>query len=71
MSLQQQSANSPDFNALDLGFFSSIQSLQHKKAKTIEDLINNVDEAYRQLHYSALDSVFITLEVCANGFYGR
>ncbi|OWZ11030.1 hypothetical protein PHMEG_00016007 [Phytophthora megakarya] len=39
------------------------RSLQHKKkAKTIEDLVNNVDEAYRQLHYSVLDSVLLTLQ---------
>lgn len=63
MRLQPQPANSPDFNALDLGFFSSIQSLQHKKkAKTIEDLVNNVDEAFKQLHYSALDRVFVSLQ---------
>ncbi|CEG35741.1 uncharacterized protein PHALS_05143 [Plasmopara halstedii] len=63
MKLTAQPANSPDFNANDLGFFASLQSLQHKmKAKTIEDLVNNVDDAFAKLHYTALDKVFLTLQ---------
>ncbi|KUF81083.1 hypothetical protein AM588_10000222 [Phytophthora nicotianae] len=30
-------------------------------AKTIEDLVNNVDSAFKELHYTKLDSVFLTL----------
>ncbi|KAK1944846.1 hypothetical protein P3T76_003379 [Phytophthora citrophthora] len=63
MKVSPQPANSPDFNVLDLGFFASLQSLQHKqKAKTIEDLVNNVDDAFKNLHYSAIDKVFLTLQ---------
>lgn len=63
MKLTAQPANSPDFNSNDLGFFASLQSLQHKmKAKTIEDLVNNVDDAFAKLHYTALDKVFLTLQ---------
>ncbi|ETK95322.1 hypothetical protein L915_01740, partial [Phytophthora nicotianae] len=29
MNISPQSANSPDYNANDLGFFASLQSLQH------------------------------------------
>lgn len=37
--LMCQPANSPDLNILDLGFFSAIQSLQHKESpKTIVNL---------------------------------
>ncbi|ETN19672.1 hypothetical protein PPTG_04906 [Phytophthora nicotianae INRA-310] len=63
MKICPQPANSPDFNANDLGFFNSLQSLQYKKrAKTIEDLVNNVDSAFKELHYTKLDSVFRTLQ---------
>lgn len=31
MSISPQPANSPDYNANDIGFFASLQSLQHKK----------------------------------------
>ncbi|ETO67125.1 hypothetical protein F444_15875 [Phytophthora nicotianae P1976] len=62
MKICPQPANSPDINANDLGFFNSLQSLQYKKrAKTIEDLVNNVDSAFKDLHYTKLDSVFLTL----------
>ena len=42
-----QPPNSPDFNVLDLGFFNSVQSIQQKKsARTIDELISNVENAY-------------------------
>jgi len=38
-----QLTNSPDLNVLDLGFFNSIQSLQHEASpNTIDELINCV-----------------------------
>jgi len=45
--LMCQPPNSPDLNILDLGFFSAIQSLQHKACpKTIEDLVAVVEESF-------------------------
>ncbi|XP_010431358.1 PREDICTED: uncharacterized protein LOC104715665 [Camelina sativa] len=45
--LMCQPPNSPDLNILDLGFFSAIQSLQHKECpKTIEDLVRAVEESF-------------------------
>ena len=42
-----QPPNSRDLNILDLGFFSAIQSLQHKACpKTIEDLVAVVEESF-------------------------
>ena len=47
MKLLNQPANSPDYNALDLGFFNSIQSIQHQKAPSnIDELIQVVQESY-------------------------
>ena len=46
-----QPANSPDLNVLDLGFFNSIQSLQHQSApRTIDELITVVQDSFQQLH---------------------
>lgn len=62
-SIDPQSANSPDFNVLDLGFFASLQTLQHrKKARTIEQLVDNVEEAFRELPFTKIDRVFMTLQ---------
>ncbi|ETM98069.1 hypothetical protein PPTG_19821 [Phytophthora nicotianae INRA-310] len=63
MSISPQPANLPDYNANDLGFFASLQSLQHKKkAKTIENLVDNVDAAFKQLDFSTIDRVFVTMQ---------
>jgi hypothetical protein len=63
MRIIQQPANSPDFNVLGLGFFSSLQTLQHRKvARNIEQLVNNVDESFRELTFDRLDRVFMTLQ---------
>ena len=45
--LDCQPPNSPDFNVLDLGFFTSIQSLQHQSCPTnTNDLIKSVEDAF-------------------------
>ena len=44
--MMNQPANSPDFNALDLGFFRNVQSLQYEHApRTVQELINACDAA--------------------------
>jgi hypothetical protein len=54
-----QPANSSNFNILDLGFFSTIQSIQYKKkAKAIQDLIPVVQEV------CDLSITTINLEIC-------
>lgn len=61
--LQCQPPNSPDFNVLDLGFFNSIQSLQHQKSpKTIDELIDCVTESFNELMPNTLNSVYLTLQ---------
>jgi hypothetical protein len=54
-----QPANSSNFNILDLGFFSTMQSIQYKKkAKAIQDLIPVVQEV------CDLSITTINLEIC-------
>ncbi|XP_057545833.1 uncharacterized protein LOC130824831 [Amaranthus tricolor] len=56
--LVQQPPNSPDMNVLDLGFFRSIQSLQHQKlAYNYAQLVNAVSAAFDNLHPNALKYV--------------
>ncbi|XP_074314417.1 uncharacterized protein LOC141649631 [Silene latifolia] len=63
--LEQQPENSPDLNILDLGFFRSIQSLQDEKpAKTVEELVNNVTQAYEEETFEILDNVWLSLQAC-------
>ncbi|XP_057775471.1 uncharacterized protein LOC130994446 [Salvia miltiorrhiza] len=60
-----QPANSPDLNVNDLGFFRAIQSLQdHKMAKTVEDLVQNVLISFEELSSVTLNNVFVTLQGC-------
>ncbi|XP_074270954.1 uncharacterized protein LOC141594865 [Silene latifolia] len=63
--LEQQPANSPDLNILDLGFFRSIQSLQDENpAKTVEELVKNVTQAYEDETFETLDNVWQSLQAC-------
>ncbi|XP_021740242.1 uncharacterized protein LOC110706604 [Chenopodium quinoa] len=60
--LTHQPPNNPDVNVLDLGFFRSIQSLQHKKmAKTPDQLIKAVEDAFNELPSTRLFKVWVTL----------
>lgn len=60
-----QPANSPDMNVLDLGFFSSIQSLTDKcDPRTIEELIRDVLNEYDEYDSYYLKKVYITLQSC-------
>jgi len=59
-----QPANSPDLNVLDLGFFHSIQSIQHTASPTtIEDLITAVVNSYNAITHTTLNDVFLTLQI--------
>ncbi|KAJ0393689.1 hypothetical protein P43SY_008387 [Pythium insidiosum] len=63
MKVAPQPPNSPDFNVLDLGFFASLQTLHHQMpARNIEGLVDNVDQAFRDLSFTSLDRVFMTLQ---------
>lgn len=63
--LMCQPANSPDLNILDLGFFSAIQSLQHKECpKTIEDLVRAVEESFKKYSAEQVNHIFLTLQSC-------
>lgn len=65
--LVQQPPNSPDLNILDLGFFNSIQSLQHKKMpKNVDELLAAINEAYYELDPQTLCFVWVTLQEVMN-----
>ncbi|GMF36945.1 unnamed protein product [Phytophthora lilii] len=60
-----QPPNSPDYNALDLGLFASIQSIQYRYAiRGINNLIDVVEAAYEELSTTTQDNVFLTLQAC-------
>ena len=63
--LLQQLPNSPDMNVLDLGFFRSIQALQHQKsAYNYAQLVKAVNATFKSLQVNALKFVWITLQAC-------
>ncbi|XP_058784796.1 uncharacterized protein LOC131659654 [Vicia villosa] len=63
--LMCQPANSPDLNVLDLGFFSAIQSLQHKESpKTIDELVRAVVESFENFSSMKSNHIFVTLQLC-------
>ncbi|XP_074297014.1 uncharacterized protein LOC141627685 [Silene latifolia] len=61
--LMFQPSNSPDLNINDLGFFSSLKSLQHETvATTVLELVAAVENAYEVLVPSKLNFNFLTLQ---------
>ncbi|ETV69180.1 hypothetical protein H257_15009 [Aphanomyces astaci] len=61
--LRRQPPNSPDLNALDLGFFGKVQSLQYKSmSRTVDDVIRTTLAAFEELSYEKLESVFLTFQ---------
>ena len=61
--VKPQPPNSPDFNVNDLGFFNSIQNLQHKQAaKNIDEMIAAVDNDFHDAKRDTMDDVFLTLQ---------
>lgn len=63
--IRNQPPNSPDLNVLDLGYFNSIQSLQHEKSPSnLDSLIAVVEESFRELEPHKLNDIFITLQGC-------
>lgn len=60
-----QPSNSPDMNILDLGLFSSLQSLTHRKScRNIDELIKNVDKEYNDYNPKIQNRVFLSLQSC-------
>ncbi|ETN17466.1 hypothetical protein PPTG_05263 [Phytophthora nicotianae INRA-310] len=53
----------PDFNVLDLGFFSSIQAHQYRKrVYNVEQLVDAVESGFVELKSVTLSKSFITLQ---------
>jgi hypothetical protein len=58
-----QPAKSPDFNVLDLGFFTAIQSLQYKETvRNPAELVQSVNAAFEKLPMITLENTFFTLQ---------
>ena len=64
--LYTQSANSPDVNLLDLGFFRAIQSFNDAALRNEEELIKEVSEAYDNYHKEKINRTWLTLQCCFN-----
>jgi hypothetical protein len=63
--LMCQPPNSPELNVLDLGFFSAIQSPQHKETpKTIDDLVAAVEKSFEIFPSDLGNKIFISLQTC-------
>ena len=59
----QQPPNSPDLNALDLGYFRSLESLTDCRAPTtIKELIQGVQEEFDEYDVDKLNRIFLTLQ---------
>lgn len=64
ISLLTQPARSPDLNHLDLSFFRALQTEQWKKdqAKNIDELIAQVEQAYRDFDPRKIEKGYVTLQ---------
>jgi hypothetical protein len=50
---------------LDLGFFSVVQSLQHKKTpKTIHELVQTAKKSFEIFEVDTAKKIFLTLQTC-------
>lgn len=59
-----QPPSSPDLNVLDLGFFSAIQTLQHKVCpRNVEDLIIAVKKAFEEYPTKRINHIFLSLQL--------
>lgn len=68
LTLQDQPAQSPDCNVLDLGFFASLQAYHHKRppANNIDGLVDNVMACWEQYDPMLLNRTFITHQAVCN-----
>ncbi|XP_044966754.1 uncharacterized protein LOC123426911 [Hordeum vulgare subsp. vulgare] len=63
--LMQQPSNSPDMNILDLGLFSSLQSMSVRLvSNNLDELINNVQHEYDAYDADKINRIFLTLQSC-------
>lgn len=63
--MTRQPPNSTYLNVLDLGFFSTIQSLQQKQAtKSMDELIEVVQKFYDVFSSKDSNKIFLTLRLC-------
>ena len=63
--LMQQPSNSPDMNILDLGLFSSLQSMSDTLvSNNLDELINNSQYEYDAYDADKINMIFLTLQSC-------
>ena len=60
--IQDQPANSPDTNVLDLGFFRALQTAfwKLKRARNIDGLITNVEKAWQEYPPEKINRVWLS-----------
>jgi hypothetical protein len=68
ISLKLQPPKSPDINVLDLSFFRALQAAQwrHEPARTIDGLIQQVNEAFKEFDPQKINFGFISLQTRMN-----
>nr|GLL39697.1 uncharacterized protein LOC109190808 isoform X1 [Ipomoea trifida] len=60
-----QHPNSPDMNALDLGFFRALQSLQYQESPwNVDELVAATIKSFDEISVDNLSNVFLTLQLC-------
>ena len=65
--MYNQPANSPDLNVNDLGFFASIQGLQHRgPSNNVNKMVNKLATVFENYPYQLLNNSFLTLQNCTN-----
>ena len=64
--LELQPPKLPDLNMLDLSFFRALQAAQWREepAKTIDGLIQQVNQAFAEFNPRKIDFGFLTLQCC-------
>lgn len=64
-----QTPNSPDLNAVDLGFFATLQSLLHKLFPgPTDDIVHKVHQAYEEYPAERSNRVFLSIVLHARDF---
>jgi hypothetical protein len=68
ISLELQPPKSPDIYVLDLSFFCALQAAQwqQESARTIDGLIQQVNDAFEEFDPRKIDFGFIPLQTCMN-----
>lgn len=69
INLTFQPAKSPDFNVLDIGYFTSIQSIgQKNEYKNSQDLVDAVTQSFHEFSKNTLSALLLSLQKIFESF---